>query len=103
MTTDARQRMRVTLGGQSVVLRAWWQPLSGAWYLSLHTRREEPIALGRQIAASRRLIEAPGFAGELVALPLDQDAHSVGREAWGRTHGLVYVEPSEAAQVDWTI
>ena len=62
LTTDARQRMRVTLGNQPVILRAWWQPLSEAWYLSLYTRGEEPIALGRQVTTARRLIEAPGLA-----------------------------------------
>ena len=80
--------MRVTLGGQQVVLHAWWQPLSEAWYLLLHTRGEEPIALGRQVATARRLVEAPSvFSGELVVVPLERDATSIGREAWGRTHG----------------
>ena len=103
LTTDARQRMRVTLGGQPVVLRAWWQPLSEAWYLSLHTRGEAAIALGRQVAASRRLVEAPGFSGELMAVPLEHDPSPIGREAWGRTHGLVYMEPAEVEQVDWAL
>lgn len=102
LSTDARQRMRVTLGGQQVVLHAWWQPLSEAWYLSLHTRGEEPIALGRQVATARRLVEAPSvFSGELVVVPLERDATSIGREAWGRTHGLVYLDAAEVAQVDW--
>ena len=69
LTTDTRQRMRVTLGNQPVILRAWWQPLSEAWYLSLYTRGEEPVALGRQVSMGRRLIEAPGFVGDLVTVP----------------------------------
>ena len=103
LTTDARQRMRVTLGNQPVILRAWWQPLSEAWYLSLYTRREEPIALGRQVSMGRRLIEAPGFAGELVTVPLERYGAPIGREAWGQTHGLAYLEPSEIEQVSWAL
>lgn len=76
--------MRVTLGGQPVVLRAWWQPLSEAWYLSLYTRGEEPIALGRQMSTLRRLISAPAFSGELVVMPLEDDGGPIGRQAWGR-------------------
>ena len=103
LTTDARQRMRVTLGNQPVILRAWWQPLSEAWYLSLYTRREEPIALGRQVSMGRRLIEAPGFVGDLVTVPLERYGAPIGREAWGQTHGLAYLAPSEIEQVSWAL
>ena len=103
LTTDVRQRMRLTLGRQPVILRAWWQPLSEAWYLSLYTRGEEPIALGRQIAAHRRLIGVPGFSGELVAMALEDGNFVIGRQAWEETHGLLYLEPSEIEQVDWAL
>ena len=103
LTTDARQRMRVTLGNQPVILRAWWQPLSEAWYLSLYTRGEEPIALGRQVSTGRRLIEAPGFVGDLVVIPLERYGAPIGREAWGQTHGLAYLAPSEIEQVSWAL
>lgn len=86
-----------------MILRTWWQPLSGAWYLSVHNRAEKPMALGRQISAQRRLIEASEFAGDLVVIPLVEDSPSVGREAWGETHALVYFDPSEVEQVEWTL
>ena len=103
LTTNARQRMRVTLGNQPVILRVWWQPLSEAWYLSLYTRGEDPIALGRQVTTARRLINAPDFPGDLVAIPLERYGAPIGREAWGRTHGLAYLEPSEVGQVTWAL
>ncbi len=95
--------MRVTLGNQPVILRAWWQPLSEAWYLSLYTRGEEPIALGRQVSTGRRLIEAPGLAGDLVVIPLERYGEPIGWEAWGQTHGLAYLESSEVGQVRWAL
>ena len=95
LTTDARQRLRVTVGGQPVVLRAWWQPLSEAWYVSLYSRREEPIAVGRQVSVSRRLIEAPAFDGEFVVLPVGNGPPAMGRESWDATHRLVYFSSDE--------
>ena len=102
LTQDARQTLRVTLGGQPTILRAWWQPLSTAWYLSLYSRSQESIALGRQVSHGRPLLGvADGFAGELIAVPLRPDAKSVGRDAWGQTHALVYLDSAETEVVPW--
>ena len=102
LTQDAGQTLRVTLGGQPVVLRAWWQPLSEAWYLSVRSRSEDPIALGRQVTHGRRLIGAAnGFSGELIAVPLRPDGDTVGRDAWGQTHALVYLDGDETAVTPW--
>ena len=86
-----------------MILRAWWQPLTSAWYMSLYNRSDEPIALGRQVAPRRRLIKASEFDGELVVVPLVDDASSVGRDAWRETHALVYFNPSEVEQVAWVL
>ena len=104
LTQDARQTMRVTLGGQPVVLRAWWQPLSEAWYLSILSRSLEPIALGRQVSHGRRLLGVvSGFAGELMAVPLIPEIDVLGRNAWGESHALVYLDGSEAEVVPWPV
>ena len=96
LTTDPRQSMMVSLGGQTVELRVWWQPLSEAWYLSLLTDAGIPIALGRQIASRSRLIGSPRFLGEIVAAPLGREAgSSAGRNAWEDTHKLLYLTPEE--------
>ena len=102
LTQDAGQTLRVNLGGQPVILRLWWQPLSAAWYLSV--RSQEPIALGRQVTHGRRLIGAAnGFTGELMTVPLRPDADTVGRDAWGRTHALVYLDGQETAATPWPV
>ena len=96
LTTDPRQSMMVSLGGQTVELHVWWQPLSEAWYLSLLTDAGIPIALGRQIASRSRLIGTPRFLGEIVAAPLGREAGSrAGRNAWEDTHKLLYLTPEE--------
>ena len=87
-----------------MVLRTWWQPLSEAWYLSLYTRGEEPIALGRQVTHGRRLLgTVAGFSGELLTVPLTPDADELGRDAWGESHALVYLDGSEAEVVPWPV
>ena len=96
LTTDPRQSMMVSLGGQTVELRVWWQPLSEAWYLSLKTDAGIPIALGRQITSRSRLIGSPRFLGEIVAAPLGREAGScAGRDAWEGTHRLLYLSADE--------
>ncbi len=88
--------MVVSLGGQAMTLRVWWQPLSEAWYLSLETYAGSPVALGRQIASRSRLIGSPSFQGEIVAVPLAREATSpIGRDAWEQTHRLLYLTPEE--------
>ena len=99
LTSDPHQSMTVRLGGQEVRLRAWWQPLSEAWYVSLETGAGVALALGRQVASRRRLVNDPGFAGDLTALPLTSgDVQPLGAACWGQTHQLVYLTPSEARE-----
>ena len=38
-----------------------------------------------------------------MTVPLERYGAPIGREAWGRTHGLAYLEPSEIEQVDWAL
>ena len=100
LSGDSRQSMTVRLGDQEVRLRAWWQPLTEAWYLSLETSSGEELALGRQVASRRPLIKHPGFAGDLAALPLLRgDTTPLGMDAWGGTHQLVYLNPEEVREV----
>ncbi len=102
LTQDARQVMRVTLGGQPVQLRTWWQPLSEAWYVSVWSREDEPLALGRQVSHGRRLLDrVEGFEGELLAVPVKPGVDAVGRDAWGETHLLVYLDASETEAMPW--
>ena len=58
-----RQTLTTVLGGQSLHLEVWWQPLSSKWYLSVADLMDAPIALGRQIAPLVRLGAFYGVRG----------------------------------------
>ena len=104
LADDHRQEMRVQLGGQVVSLRVWWQPLSEAWYVSVYDHTLQPIALGRQVAARRRVINTPAFQGELTVTPVKAGSREpVGRNAWGRTHRMHYLAPEEVRAVEWPV
>ena len=99
LTTDSRQEFTSTLGEQAVNIVIWWQPLSAAWYLSLSAAGQS-IALGRQIASWAKLVQSPEFNGDLMAAPNPgHEQDTIGRQAWGATHQLVYLTPAEAAGV----
>ena len=99
LSPDSRQSMTVRLGDQEVRLRAWWQPLTEAWYLSLETAAGEELALGRQVSSRRPLINSPAFAGDITAVPLLRgDTSPLGAGCWGETHQMVYLTPEEAQQ-----
>ena len=99
---DTRQTMLLTLGRQSVTLSLWWQPLSGAWYLSLRDNAGQPLALGRQIAPRTGLIKSVAFQGEIAASPLSRETTAaIDLDSWGRTHQLLYLTPAEVDQVRW--
>lgn len=97
-----RQTATIVLGGQSVRLTVWWQPVSEAWYLSVVDFSGSPIALGRQVTARVRLVRSPAFAGDIVALPRRPGDHAnIRRSAWQSTHTLAYFSAAEVAQVSW--
>ena len=97
-----RQTLTITLGGQSLHLVVWWQPLSSRWYLSVADLADAPIALGRQVAPLVRLVRSPAFAGEIVAIPRRVDDQSdIGRRGWQNTHDLTYFNAAETALVTW--
>ena len=78
-----RQTLTIVLGGQSLHLTAWWQPLSSRWYLSVADLVDAPIALGRQIAPA-------GAAGALHGLCRRNRRHTApcGGSGRHRTAGL---------------
>ena len=102
LTNDHRQEMSVQLGQRVIALRVWWQPLSDAWYISVYDHTTLPIALGRQIAARRRLVKTPAFEGELTVIPVQAgSSEPIGRNAWEQTHRMHYLAPEEVQAVEW--
>ena len=102
MIDAPRQTLTIVLGGQSLHLEVWWQPLSGKWYLSVADLMDAPIALGRQVAPLVRLVRSTVFAGEIVAIPRRaEDQGDIGRQGWQATHDLTYLTVGETALVTW--
>ena len=76
-----RQTLTIVLGGQSLHLEVWWQPLSSRWYLSVADLEDAPIAVGRQLSPLVRLVRSTAFAGEIVAIPRRaEDQGDIGRQ-----------------------
>lgn len=94
LTHDARQTFRSILGGQSVRLTVWWQPLTGGWYVSLRFTDGRPIAAGLRLCAGALPLRGyvTDFAGGLY---LDGDGEP-DRLAWmDATHRLLWIAPDE--------
>ena len=102
LTDSPRQSFDAVLGGQTVTITVWWQPLSESWYLSLADRDGASIASGRRMAVGVRLIRAAGLDGDLAVVPArDGDVAEVGRMGWGVTHSLYFLTAAETAAVEW--
>ena len=88
LTDDVRQTFRTVLGGQSVRVKAWWQPLDLHWYLSLMWTD------GRGIVAGVRLVEGgKPLAGHVLEFSGMLAVDGLGmpeRNAWSTTHRLIY-------------
>ena len=95
MTNDARRTFRTILGGQSVRVRAWWQPLDENWYLSLAWLDRRPIVSGVRLLAGARPLDGAvlDFEGALFV----DGTERLGRRAWTTTHRLLYLTADEAA------
>ena len=90
LTGDARSEFRIVLGGQSVRITVWWQPSDGHWYFSLAWVDGRPIVSGVRIVRTSNLLigHVSDFRGRLHVL----GEGDPGRDAWGRTHRLLYIE-----------
>ena len=95
LTAAPRQQLGTRLGEARYDLRVWWQSLTEAWYLSVY-REAAPIALSRQVAVRQRLTYPHEMAGAITVVQLAPAVEVVGRNAWGVTHALVYLDPGEA-------
>ena len=98
VTAHARQTLAVTVGGQTLDLSLWWQPLSLAWYIAV-SYRDTVLAQGFQLAPWQLLLgPRDDIMGDLmvVATPGHEFA-DLGRDAWTTSHQLLYFTPLELA------
>lgn len=92
VTNDASQTFRVVLGGQEVRLSFQWSRVASAWYVSI-----DGIISGARIQSGFPIIYnlRTSFVGDLIALPIITPATNPGRDAWGDTHTMAYLTPTE--------
>ena len=92
LVTADRQTLRTALGGQTVDLTVWYQPLSRAWYLTL-VRDAAALAVGRQLAPWIRVLRVDPrlLDGDLIVISqVGQESSPLGEDAWTDSHGLFY-------------
>ena len=97
VTNDPNQRLLTQIGSIIIAIDLRWDDLSGYWYLGAE-QNGRPLIAGRRVTPGLRLL--PPLTGwQLVAAPLSDELVSVGRNAWGQTHVLLYV--GDGAGVSW--
>ena len=97
VTNDPNQRLLTQIGSIIIAIDLRWDDLSGYWYLGAE-QNGRPLIAGRRVTPGLRLL--PPLTGwQLVAAPLSDKLVSVGRNAWGQTHVLLYV--GDGAGVSW--
>ena len=94
---DASQRFQTTLGGQTVVVRLYWNAVSESWFVDLYKPDGTALTIGRRLSTN-----TPAFAGILIDFEGDLVPQSyntpeteLSRTSWGTTHKLVYYAASE--------
>ena len=97
VSDDPIQRILTQIEGVPTTIHLRWDDLSGYWYLGLAQGSRQVIA-GRRVIPGIRLLP-PAFGWQLVAAPLSDAVVSVGRNAWGQTHALLYVGGGE--EISW--
>lgn len=90
LTRDARQTFRTILGGQSVRMTVFWQPMNEGWYVSLVGLDQEPIVSGLRLAVGStplRGVSTPTFQGSLIVV----GPGPLGRDAWAENNELIFL------------
>ena len=90
LTRTGRQTFRTILGGQSVRLSTFYQPLSQSWYASLAGLDQRPIVSSMRLGEGSSPMQGrvlSGFVGELVVAGTGDPE----REAWQENNDLIYL------------
>lgn len=96
LADQPRQTFRIVLGGQSVRLTIWWQPLSGSWYLSVGFVGGAAIASGLRLSAQSNPLQ--GYVTDFRGGFTVEGDGDPARDAWATgSHDLVYLTPEEVA------
>jgi hypothetical protein len=91
-------RFTVTLTGMTYVLHVRWNDRAGRWYFDLADSSDVllvssvPLLIGRNLLGRYALEGLP--TGTLMVVDDTGQGTEPGRDAWGVSHSLVYVEPA---------
>ena len=85
VTNDTTQKMRVILNGQVVAITLHWSSLFDVWTITV-----DGVASGVQVTSGEPLASVAG--GQLRALALRGVTTDPGREGWGDTHALAFLD-----------
>ena len=98
LSNAPRQTFRTVLGGTTVRVRVWWQPLDENWYLSLQhvDAARTSIVAGARLTSRGRPFEAHtgAFTGA-VEVDSPNFADELPRNAWTSGVRLLYRPVSE--------
>ena len=95
LTTAARQTFRTILGGQSVRVNAFWQPLNRSWNVGLIALDGTPIVASMRLSPGStplRGLVVKDFVGELFV----SGSGNLGRHAWDESNELIYLAAESA-------
>ena len=87
-----QQSLTVILGDQETALKVWRQPSDGHWYVTIEAPPGTAIAVGRKLVPNVGVLglTTRPFLGDLAPFGPDGD---IGKEPWGETHKLIWIEP----------
>ena len=95
---------RVTLDGQSYILRFDWNGRAGAWYLSIADAEGEPLLTSRKLSTNSPILNRFRFVdglppGELIACDFSAQIPYAGYTELGPKRGvtLYYFDAEEVA------
>ena len=92
----ARQRFRIQLGDNAILMVIWWAPETATWFFSILRDDEAgtPILLGRQMRPRVSLVRNNDFIGDMyIVHPAAAAAPAFDRQAWGNGWKIYYRDP----------
>lgn len=94
ITNEARQSVTVALGETVYVLRLYYQRCSESWFMDLLDETRQTISASRRLSTNTSIFGniVTGLQGNIVPASLVSPSVELGRNPWGSTHTLVFIE-----------
>lgn len=97
LSLDSAQKFTVALGGIQFTLTVVWNELAEGWYITIE-RGASTISAGRRMTRGTLLFNDTEL-GAMTTTSLRGGRDDPGRYAWGDTHGLAWLTPTEASMI----